>query len=302
MENYDYLFEMQETEPAGGVKLAPFDKEEYKARKQAEREGVYGMIDETVARMQGDGYLFQGYLDVQARFDRYSVSNAILITAQEPEAIGPFKAFDDWKAERVSIKRGETAIALLEPGKEYLKEDGSPAMSYNVKKVFDLSQTNSQVRSTPRIVRDERLLLKSLISHAPCEMKISDNLSDRMNAVYSPDEKTIYVRQGMDAPDIFRALASELAHAHMDKGDEYKRSENVNTATCVAYILCKRYGVSVDVFSFDRLPEQYSKMDPQEFRKELSKIRDIAGEISRDMNRVLEAQDRSKKERSGEAR
>lgn len=31
-------------------------------------------------------HAFQPYLDVQARFDRYSVSNAVLIAAQCPEA------------------------------------------------------------------------------------------------------------------------------------------------------------------------------------------------------------------------
>ncbi len=302
MANYDDLFAAQNSTSNENTERAPFDKEEYKARKQAERNSVYGMIDETTARIQGDGYTFQSYLDVQARFDRYSVSNAILITAQKPEAVGPFKSFDDWKAEDVSVNRGETAISLLEPGKEYQKEDGSLAVSYNVKKVFDLSQTNSRVKATPTIIRDERLLLKALISHAPCEMTISDNLPERLNAAYTPDKRTIFVRQGLDAPEIFCALASELAHAHMDKGDGYKRAENANAATCVAYILCKRYGVSADVFSFERIPEQYSKMAPQEFRKELSKIRDIAGEISREMNRVLEGQERSNKERSDDAR
>jgi hypothetical protein len=43
-------------------------------------------------------------------------------------------------------------------------------------------------------------------------------------------------------------------------------------------------------------------MEPKQFRAELNKIRDVAGEISRSMNRVLESQDRSKKDRGAEAR
>ena len=40
------------------------------------------MIDSYVQDMGKEGGLFQAYLDVQARFDLYSVSNAILIAAQ----------------------------------------------------------------------------------------------------------------------------------------------------------------------------------------------------------------------------
>ena len=43
-------------------------------------------------------------------------------------------------------------------------------------------------------------------------------------------------------------------------------------------------------------------METADFRKELAKIRDVAGEISRDMNRTLEEQARSKKDRGEEAR
>ena len=273
--------------------------DEYKSRKQQERSDVYTLLDNTAEEVKGSGELFQTFLDVQARFDRYSVNNALLITAQMPEAT-KLADFDTWKEANVSVNKGETAISILGPGREYERDDGSTGTSFNVKKVFDISQTNSRERVTPKVTRDERLLLKALISNAPCKMVISEAMSERLNAIYKPDEQTIFVRQGMDAPTIFRSISNELAHAHMDKGD-YRRNENAITAYCVSYVLCKRYGVSVDTFKFDTMPEQYSKMTTQEFRTELGKIRDVAGEISRDMNRVLEAQSREKKDR-GEAR
>ena len=82
MPNYDDLFTGQTTQQ----EEKPFDKTVWAARKQAEREGVYAMIDSYVQDMGKEGGLFQAYLDVQARFDLYSVSNAILIAAQCPEA------------------------------------------------------------------------------------------------------------------------------------------------------------------------------------------------------------------------
>ena len=43
-----------------------------------------------------------------------------------------------------------------------------------------------------------------------------------------------------------------------------------------------------DMFRFDRLPENISTMDARSVRNELSKIRDVANEISADMAKVLE--------------
>ena len=128
MPNYDDLFTSQ---PAQGEET-PFDKDAWAAKKQAEREGVYAMIDNHVHNMGVDGGVFQAYLDVQARFDLYSVSNAILIAAQCPEAT-KLADFDSWKADGVYVKRGQDAITILEPGKEYRKDDGSTGVSYNVK-------------------------------------------------------------------------------------------------------------------------------------------------------------------------
>ena len=122
MPNYDDLFTGQPTQQ----EEKHFDKTVWAARKQAEREGVYAMIDSYVQDMGREGGLFQAYLDVQARFDLYSVSNAILIAAQCPEAT-KLADFDSWKANGVYVRRGADAITILEPGKEYQRDDGSVA-------------------------------------------------------------------------------------------------------------------------------------------------------------------------------
>lgn len=301
MNNYDDLFN-QRDEPQE-VERVPFDMDEYKAKKQVERDEVYGLIEATTEKMQGSGELFQSYLDVQARLDRYSVSNAILVTAQRPAALGPLKSYDDWKKEDIQVNRGENALSILERGGEYRRADGSAGVNYNVKKVFDITQTNSQRQITPTVTRDERLLLKALISNAPCEMNASDQIPENVNAIYRSNEKTIYVRPGMDGPSIFRALAQELTHARLDKGEGYTRNENQLAAYCASYLLCKRYGVSTDTYQFNAMPGQYAKMEPKTFRQELGKIRNAANSISREMNRVLEArQEPARKERGGEAR
>lgn len=175
----------------------------------------------------------------------------------------------------------------MEPGDEYTREDGSVGVWYNAKKVFDISQTNSRQQAAPAVSHDPRLLLKALINNAPCKISISENLPENVYAAYQPQDKVILIRQGMDAPDIFRALSQELAHAHMDRG-EYNRADCAFTAYCVSYMLCKRNSIAVDTFRFDRLPEAFKEMDAQGIRAELGKIRDVANEISRDMAPVLE--------------
>ena len=294
MPNYDDLFTEQ---PA---QQEEFNKDAWAAKKQAERESVYAMIDDHVHDMSVDGGVFQGYLDVQARFDLYSVSNAILIAAQCPEAT-KLADFDTWKASGVYVKRGQDAITILEPGKEYKKDDGSRGVSYNVKKVFDISQTRAEQRPAPAVARDERLLLKALMNNAPCRFAISNELPEGVNVAYHAESSVIYVRQGLDAPTIFRGLAQELARAHMDKGGIACESPDF-TAYSVAYMLCKRNGVSVEGFSFDRLPESYAMMDAKALRAEVGVMRDVAGSITADMNRLFQAQEKAQKNRDGGAR
>ena len=297
MPNYDDLFTDQPVQQEN----APFDRDAWAAKKQQERDAVYLMIDTFADEMSGDGSLFQTYLDVQARFDRYSVSNTILIAAQCPEAT-KLADFDHWKESGVYVKRGAEAITILEPGKEYTRQDdGSTGVFYNPKKVFDISQTSSRQQAVSLVVRDERLLLKALMNNAPCRFEVSNELPEGVNVAYYDQENIIRVRQGLDAPTIFRGLAQELAHAHMDKGGI--TCENPDFAAySVSYMLCKRNGISVENFSFAEMPDEYYQMDAKAIRAEVGTIRDVAGTITADMNRLFAAQEKAQKSRDSEAR
>ena len=60
--------------------------EEYAAKKKAEKDAVYQMIDDTATEIVSDPDKFRAYLDTQARMDRYSAANALLIYKQQPQA------------------------------------------------------------------------------------------------------------------------------------------------------------------------------------------------------------------------
>ena len=79
--NYDDILATAEKESN-----QPFDKEAWAEKKKAEREDIYAMLDKVTTEVSTNGRKFQQYLDVQSRFSRYSVGNALLIMAQMPKA------------------------------------------------------------------------------------------------------------------------------------------------------------------------------------------------------------------------
>lgn len=62
-----------------------------------------------------DGEAFRGFLDVQARFDRYSATNALLIYAQNDEATR-LRDFDGWKERGIYVRKTKQAFPFLKPG------------------------------------------------------------------------------------------------------------------------------------------------------------------------------------------
>lgn len=290
--NYDDI--LAAAEKQGGQE---FDVDAWAEKKQSERDEVYALRDRMADEVSRDGDKFQQYLDTQSRFRRYSVGNVLLIMAQKPQATR-LKDFDGWKESRVSIRRNEKGIRILEPGDEYEREDGTMGTSYNIKKVFDLSQTKAK-KQPARQKPTERNVLVALVSRTPMPLKTVEQLRDSsMGAMYDPAQNTIFVKKGMGAEDIFRSVTQELAHAELAMGmepGEYTREDNAFRAYCVSYMLSKQYGFSTEQFSFDELPGGFAEAEPQEVREELGVIRDVAENISGRMSRILN-QERSQKE------
>ena len=92
----------------GGSK--PFDKAEW-AQKQAQRKEAYELIDSICSEMMTSGDSFRQYLDVQSRFDRYSVANAILVSAQKPDAV-QLKDYSTWKQNRIYVNKDANKIVI----------------------------------------------------------------------------------------------------------------------------------------------------------------------------------------------
>ena len=274
--------EKQNSQPKGAA-LEPYDKDAYIEKKQAEREEAFHKADVTAERAASSADAYAVYLNVQARFNRYSVNNALLIADQMPDATR-LATFDEWRENNVKIEPGAKAIMLLTPGKEFERDDGSVGASFNVKKVFDISQTNA-IRRQAEIHRDQRLVMKALVSNPPCRLAVEDSrVPANSVAFYNTTEKTIFVRHGRGFDELFRALARELAFAHLDNGGEFSRNNCEFKAKSIAYLVCARNHIAPDSVAF---PSSYSNQEAKVIKAELNQIRDVANTMHNTMENVL---------------
>ena len=283
MSNFDDIFE-------SAPQTDEFDKEAWAAKKKAERDEVYVLADATAEAVCADGGKFRDYLDVQAAFRNYSATNALLILATKPDArrLGDK---DFWRDQGVYIKRQEFSrpIKIVESNGEYTRDDGSIGVSYNIKRVYDISQTTARTRAPQAVSHDALALLNALIYKRPAPVQSVDELPNGMDAVYDREQNAVFVRRGLSANDLFCGLSKALAQAELARtGEEYTEENAGFKAQCVSYILGKEFGVDVTGYAFEAPADFLRTDDPQTIRTELTDIRDTAYDISSRMMRSLE--------------
>ena len=262
-----------------------FNKEEWAAQKQEQRKETYELIDNTCSEMMANGNSFRQYLDVQGHFDRYSVNNAILVSAQMPEAT-QLKDYGSWKQSRVYVDKDAQKVTILEPGKEYQRDDGSKAVGYNAKVVYDVSQTSAKDRQQPQEQKNMRELVSAMIDASPVSFVPVDDLE--LPAFYDSSQQTIFIKTGLSEEQLFVSMAKEVSAAVFDCKHKESRDDSDFKSFCVAYMVSSRYGVDTKGFSFDKLPKEFEGMETQEFKGELGSMRDVLGEIQLDMYKSLE--------------
>ena len=268
---------------SGGSK--PFDKEQWAAQKQAQRKEAYELIDNTCSEMMISGDSFRQYLDVQGRFDRYSVNNAILVSAQMPEAT-QLKEKAAWKQSRVYVNKDAQKVVILEPSKEYTRGDGSKAVGYNAKEVYDISETSAKDRQEAQEKKPMRELVSALIDASPVPFVPVADLE--MPAYYDSEQQSIFIRTGLNEEQLFVSMAKEVSAAVFDFKHNESREASEFKSYCVAYMVSSRYGVDTRGFNFSRLPKELAEMDTQDFKGELGSMRDVLSEIQSEMYKSME--------------
>lgn len=271
-------------------------REEYAEKMRKEKEAVYQMADETATEIVANPEKFKAFLDTQSRLDRYSAVNALLIFKQRPDA-SQLKNFDDWSKENVKIQKGAKSVSILEPV-EYAKRDGTIGISYNVKKVFDISQTNGKKPPAPSVNRDPKALITTMLDSSPVNVEAADDLPyPNMAAFYNNEEQTLYVKRDVgDSVAVAQCVAQELGHAQLSINSEsYSRADMGFQAVCIGYMLCKKYGVDTQNFAINRIPDSLSSKEPKDIRFELSKTRNAMADIH---SRISDELYKKKQERS----
>ena len=255
-----------------------FDREKFKEKKRAELEALYDAVNEETLMIAEDPEKFSAYLRVQARFDRYTVTNAILLLHQFPDA-QKLKTFEGWKRDGAFVGRGEKSISILEPS-SYMKEDGSTGRGFRVKKLFDISQTDlRQIPSTLFYGVSSRSLLRALLEASPVETEAAYDLDNGQGAVFDTEKQKIYIRRKLEPDDFFRAAAGSIAEAQLAEQGSSSQEELRSKAEAAAFMLCVKYGIDPGSFRV-KMPEAAAQMEIKDIKAELSEIRNAFTSIA----------------------
>ena len=276
-ENYDALFQEspQAAAPAPSEPRAPMDKEAWAAKQKEQRETLYERADRMADAVLDDPAALQRYLKAQALLGRSGVTNTLLLMEQCPGATR-VHSFEEWQRMGRSVKRGEQASLVFERGREYVREDGSIGAFQNVKRVFDVRQTAGKPLRQPPI-HPVRNRLKALMTNTSVPVRLSDEISQSLGALYQEDKNAVQVARGLDGNDLFFVVARELARA--------ETRASTFACDCVANIMCNRYGMTPRYS--DQVPEEFANLEPQGKREVLVSVRNVACAMMERMDRSL---------------
>ncbi len=235
---------------------------------------------------------FRRYLDVQAKFHRYSWCNSMLIASQRPDAtrVAGYRA---WQKLGRQVRKGEHGIAIFAPcpWKRENTDTGEEesGMCFRVAHVFDVAQTDGNDLpsvNVPTVDRPADDLLANLVRvaeqrgitvmfQAPAGGAFG--VSKRGSVEVSPDHAT-----GQQA----KTLAHELAHEalHWEDRGPLTRSIAELEAESVAYVVCAHVGLDVGVRS-----SRYIALwngDSKALRASLERIADTARSLIDDLNAI----------------
>lgn len=271
-----------------------FDREKFKEKKRAELEALYDAVNEETLMIAEDPEKFSAYLRVQARFDRYTVTNAIFLLHQFPDA-QKLKTFEGWKRDGASVGRGEKSISILEPY-SYTKADGSMGRGFRIKKLFDISQTDLKQSPAPFLSGvSSRSLLRALLEASPVESEAVDTLDHGKDAVYDQEKQKIYIRRMLELDDFFRAAAVSIAEAQLAKQGS-SQEELRSKAKATAFMLCVKYGIDPGSLRV-KMTGADAQMEIKDIKAELSEIRNAFISIADRADESIRVQRKAGRER-----
>ncbi|MHB0958760.1 MAG: ArdC family protein [Pirellulaceae bacterium] len=226
------------------------------------------LADLNTALQHGASATLIRYLDLLARFHRYSFSNVILIASQRPEAT-QVAGFHTWRKLGRWVKKGEQGIAIFAPMVGRKRHDDTDNASsddqndkarslfgFRVVHVFDVSQTEGdELPEFAQIHGDPGTGLQRL-EHIVGDYGIQLTYDHPGSGALGVSRNgSIVICPDLPPAETFAVLAHELAHEllHQQTGRRRSVSHAVleTEAEAVAYVVCRAMALETTARSSD---------------------------------------------------
>lgn len=272
------------------MKEYSMSKSEYKTEMLNKRKVLFEKADEQVHKIIYEPELYIRYLQLLATLG-YTVTNTLMIMADNPNATC-VKDYSRWKELDAYPKKGEKGIPILEPTKkQYKRKDGSMGSSYNIKFVFDISQTNYVGKLNFKQFPSKQDLLDA-VSYK-CDINpivVKEDYDYPRNAFYSEKDNCIYLNKNQDIDDMITGLMREYSYIEFKIPCDF-------VMYSVVYMLCHKYGVSNENLAFLRDFHQFfmSKSNKQG-KYDLEEIKRVFTILTKRIDNGLYAKENKKNE------
>ncbi len=222
-------------------------------------------IEQGVAELV-EGEDWRGYLEVIARFPRYSARNALLIRLQFPTAtlVAGYKKLQTMG---LQVRAGERSIKILAPCTYRAKpqedddeaEPGRVLRGFRIAHVFDVSQCDGDRPELPRAALLEGEAPAGLWDALAAQVRTAGFTLERAPIPGSANGTTdfaawvVTVDAGLSPEAAAKTVCHELAHARLHTGAEYAmgcRGRAEVEAESVAFVVCQAAGLSTAGYSF----------------------------------------------------
>ncbi len=238
---------------------------------------------------------FRAYLEVHARFHRYSWRNSMLIMMQRPHA-SRVAGYGTWKKLGRQVRKGERGIMIFAPcpWKRERETDGGETETeqgifFRAVHVFDVAQTDGPDLPTvdvPNVDTAADTLLADLVRVAE-HRSVAVKLQPIDSGAFGVSKRgTVDVDNRHATGQQAKTLAHELAHEalHWEDRGPLTRSIAELEAESVAYVVCKHAGLDVEVRA-----SRYIALwdgDSKALRASLERIADTARALIDDLESV----------------
>lgn len=265
-------------------------KEEFKEKMKSRRMEIFKTANSQLEKIMNDPSLYLQYLKMQSTFG-YTISNTLLIMHSNPNATF-LKDYSRWKELNAFPKKNEKGIAILEPSHEYIKPNGSKGVNYNIKYVFDVSQTTYDGELPHNNYPNLDKLYKALSHKSDIPViTIEGHTSYPRQVYYEPYSRQIMIQKNISNENLILGLMREYAVIEINKPESYIK-ESSFAIYSVTYMLATKYGLEYKDTSFATQCSEFFKNKSLKIaKKNLEDMKRVFDEISKRIDYGLYAQE-----------